>query len=101
MSTKNLLKIPPLTNPVPNEVALGFPCSLEKNLPKPDLLTRSTYGAEIGGGLDIPLEQVTPKRSSPQTKHLMRNLGFHAKGQEQEKERKNFKSETTHEVCGC
>jgi hypothetical protein len=64
-------------------------------------LTHATSGVENWGGVDIPLEQVTPKRSSSQTKHLMQNQRFCAKGQEQDVERKNFKSELICEFCGC
>jgi hypothetical protein len=66
---------------------------LGKNFSPINLITHTTYGAEILGGVDLSLEQVTPKRSSHQTKHLMRNRSFLAKGQEQEVESKNFKSE--------
>jgi hypothetical protein len=74
---------------------------LGKNFSPINLLTHATYGAEILGGLDLSLEQVTPKRSSRQTKHLVRNRSFLAKGQEQEAESKNFQSERIHEVGGC
>jgi hypothetical protein len=104
MSTENLPKIPPLTNLVPSRWYLGTTDNSWAAREKPlsiNLLTHATYGAEILGGLDLSLEQVTPKRSSRQTKHLVRNRSFLAKGQEQEVESKNFQSERIHEVGGC
>jgi hypothetical protein len=57
-----------------------------------DLLTRATSGFEIWGGVDLPHKQVTPKMSSPKTKHFVCNRRFLANGQELGLERKNSKS---------